>query len=547
MTGEHAGGPPAPPGSRAVPSEDALFARPAGLAGAFAPHEDQRPYAPPPATVSPEQRATFGRPAGAAQFAPLPGERLAPAPAPIVAPDPVLAARYGAPAAAVDGFAPAPGTRLPPAHPLPESPWWKADARDDPWRDPSSRFWLGGAAIFRGGRPAQLDPERDSEDGGELLDDRGGPAADAVATVTPHRLRFGLSAAALTLVVGLVAGLLGGGAGYWLANRANHLLHRAVSLGTLDRPANRPPGSVAGIAQRVGPAVVSIEVSTPSSFAVGSGVVIDANGYVLTNNHVIVDAANGAGSIVVDFADEAKARAQIVGRDPISDLAVLKVPAQNLTVATLGNSDALAVGDPVIAIGSPLGLQGTVTSGIVSALGRAVHVFAANGSSDAYLNAIQTDAPINPGNSGGALVDAAGAVVGLNSAAAVGAALPGQQAQTASGIGYAIPINYARTIAEELIKSGKAVHGALGAQGRTATTSDSSEQGAYLEHVVPSGPADKAGLRDGDVVVAAGGKPVSSYDELVVIVQEHSPGTALSVTYFAGATKQTATVTLGSA
>jgi S1-C subfamily serine protease len=276
-------------------------------------------------------------------------------------------------------------------------------------------------------------------------------------------------------------------------------------------------------------------------------VVIDGNGYVLTNNHVIAGAASGNGTIVVTFADEATAKAQIVGRDPISDLAVLKVPNDKLTVATLGDSDLLAVGDPVIAIGSPLGLQGTVTSGIVSALNRAVHVFADDGSSDAYLDAIQTDAPINPGNSGGALVDAAGAVVGINSAAATATPLPGQQSLPASGIGYAIPINYARSIAEQLIKSGKAAHGSLGAQGRTAMTSDHSQQGAYLEQVVPGGPAAKAGLKNGNVVVAADGKAVPTYDELVVIVEQHRPGDKISVTYYDDAAKKTTTVTLGSA
>jgi len=203
------------------------------------------------------------------------------------------------------------------------------------------------------------------------------------------------------------------------------------------------------------------------------------------------------------------------------------------------------VGDPVIAIGSPLGLEGTVTSGIVSALNRAVHVFGDDGNSDAYLDAIQTDAAINPGNSGGALVGADGSVVGINSAAALSSPSGSGQSTPTSGIGYAIPINYARGIAEQLIKSGRAVHGSLDAQGRTATAN--LQEGAYLEQVVPKGAAAKAGLRNGDVIVIADGRAIVSYDQLVVIVQEHKPGDKVSVTFFRGAAKKTASVTLSSA
>jgi S1-C subfamily serine protease len=524
--------------------EPAEFARPAGTTGSFAERDRPPIYLPPPPMVSPDEEATFGTPAGAPPFAPLPGERLAPQHVPPQPIHPAIAASFGGGPEAVDGFEPAPGTRIGPTGPAPTSPWWKPDAQHDPWRDPRSSFWLGRAAVFTSGQAAQVDPAEDTEFD---EDQPVGPDEPAAAeTVSSKRARFGVTTLALTLLVGLVAGLLGGGVGYWLANRSNHLLHRSVSLGKTDTPANRPPGSVAGIAQRVGPAVVSIEVTTADEYAVGSGVVIDPNGYVLTNNHVVAAAASG-GSIVVTFADEATAKAQIVGRDPISDLAVLKVPNTKLTVAALGNSDSLAVGDPVIAIGSPLGLQGTVTEGIVSALNRAVHVPAADGGTGTYLNAVQTDAAINPGNSGGALVDAAGAVVGINSAAALGTTNASGQQESISGIGYAIPINYARTIAEQLIKSGKAVHGSLGALGRTAVTTDQSQQGAYLEQITPGGAAAKAGLKAGDVVVAADGKSVLSYDELVVIVQGHKPGDRISVTYFDGSAKKSATVTLGSA
>ncbi len=531
--GRHSAGPAYEPG-------DEAFARPEGVDDSFAPRPEPPAYSPPPPTVSPEERAVFGRPPGAAEFAPLPGERIPPRhQAPDVVP-PSYAAAYAPPPGADSGFDPAPGSRIAPGARRPEYPWWKQDAASDPWRDPSSPFWLGSGAVFTGGRPSQLDPSDDTEvsEGDEPVVPQEEPTPD----VAPVRGgRFGIRALLLALVVALVAGLLGGGVGYLLTKRTDGLLTKGdVTLGRTGTPANRPPGSVADIAARVGPSVVSIAVTTANEYAVGSGVVIDANGYVLTNNHV-VSAAQSDGTIVVTVSNEATARAKIVGLDPVSDLAVLKVPTQNLTVAALGDSDKLAVGDPVVAIGSPLGLQGTVTTGIVSALDRAVHVPGENGESDAYLDAIQTDAAINPGNSGGALVGADGAVVGINSAAAVGTVTGGT---VPLGIGYAIPINYARDIAQQLIRTGKAVHASLGAQGRTAT--DGRHVGAYLVQVAPGGPADKAGLANGDVVVVADGKPIVSYDQLVVIVQRHKPGEKLDLTYFHEAAQKTATVTLGS-
>jgi S1-C subfamily serine protease len=528
------------------PPGDEAFARPEAVDGPFAPRQEPPVYTPPPLTASPEERAAFGRPAPGASFAPLEGERIAPRSAPPPPVPQILTDSFGAPASAVGGFDPAPGSRIDPSGTPAESPWWKPDAHRDPWRDPKAQYWLGSAAVFSHGAPEQLEPALDHEADEEPPEAPDEPD-EVLDTGNVTRGRFGLSALALVLIVALVASALGGGAGYWLANRANHLLHHDnVSLSKVDRPANRPPGSVADIAKRVGPAVVSIAVTTSTEYAVGSGVVIDKNGYVLTNNHVVADAAKGTdASIVVTFSDEATAKAEIVGRDPISDIAVIKVPTDQLTVATLGDSDTLAVGDPVIAIGSPLGLEGTVTAGIVSALGRAVHVSNEDGSSDAYLNAVQTDAAINPGNSGGALVDAAGAVVGINSAGRFSIADPSGQQTPISGIGYAIPINYARDIAQQLIKTGRAVHGSIDAQGRSVTSG--SRDGAYLEQVAPGGAAAKAGLANGDVIVVADGHAIVAYDQLVVIVQQHKPGDKITVTYFHKATKKTARITLGAA
>jgi len=310
-------------------------------------------------------------------------------------------------------------------------------------------------------------------------------------------------------------------------------------------PVKRDAGSVAGVAKRVGPAVVSIAVKTADEFAIGSGVVIDRDGDVLTNNHVVAPAADGHGTIVVTFSNESTAKAKIVGRDPTSDLAVIKVPNDEITVATLGNSEQLAVGDPVIAIGSPLGLQGTVTEGIVSALNRPVHAGSEDGTSDAYLDAIQTDAAINPGNSGGALVNTSGAVVGINSAGRFSASDGSGGQIPISGIGYAIPINYAHDIALQLIHTGKAVHADLGVQGVTALSG--LQVGAYIKQVSPGGPAAKAGLKPGDVVIVADHQIVQAFDQLIVIVQEHKPGDRISLTYYPknSAKKVTITVKLG--
>jgi S1-C subfamily serine protease len=221
---------------------------------------------------------------------------------------------------------------------------------------------------------------------------------------------------------------------------------------------------------------------------------------------------------------------------------VIKVPNDELTVAQLGDSDKVAVGDSVIAIGSPLGLQGTVTAGIVSALNRPVRVTGDDGTTS-YLNAIQTDAPINHGNSGGPLVNAAGAVIGINSAAAVDPTSGGTT--TANGIGYAIPINYARDVALQLIHTGKAVHASFGATGSTVLAG--LEVGAYIKQISPGGPADQAGLKPGDVIVVADGQVVQSFDQLSVIVEQHMPGDRISVTYYPkdSSTKVTTTVTLG--
>jgi S1-C subfamily serine protease len=544
--GRHAAADDADGPGAAQDQQGEAYARPESVEGSFAPRPPFAGYRPPPPTVAPEDAQVYGRPAPGASFAPLPGERINPRRTPPPPVPLILSDAFGPTAGASGGFDPAPGSRIVPGNGAGQLPWWKHDAPFDPWRDPRSQYWLGSGAIFTRGAPEQLAPELDTEvDDGELPPAPTDAEDESDARVVRAGGRFGLRALMLGIVIALVAGGIGGGVGYWVTHKTDGLVHHGnVSLAKTGKPANRPPGSVADIAARVGPAVVSIAVSTSTEYAVGSGVVIDKRGDVLTNNHVVADAATGTdASITVTFSDEATAKAQIVGRDPISDLAVIKVPTDQLTVASLGDSDTLAVGDPVIAIGSPLGLEGTVTSGIVSALGRAVHVSSEDGSSDAYLDAIQTDAAINPGNSGGALVDASGAVIGINSAGRFSVPDGSGGETPVSGIGYAIPINYARGIAEQLISSGTAEHGSLEAQGRSVT--DGSRLGAYLVQVAPGGAAANAGLRSGDVIVTADGHSIISYDQLVVIVQEHRPGDKIAVTYFRDGQKKTATITLG--
>jgi S1-C subfamily serine protease len=302
---------------------------------------------------------------------------------------------------------------------------------------------------------------------------------------------------------------------------------------------------VSDIAARVTPAVVSVEVRLGTAGATGSGVVIDgANGYVVTNNHVVsgADGVQGA-EIRAVFSDGSGSAARIVGRDPASDVAVLKVEKPGLVTASLGTSGSVVVGDPVVAIGSPLGLAGTVTSGIVSALNRPVRLSGEGSDTNAVINAVQTDAPINPGNSGGALVDSTGAVVGINTAIA---SLGGTGTGGGSiGLGFAIPIDTVRDIAQQLITTGRAVHASLGVNTRSVT--DGTRDGALVLNVEPGSAAADAGIREQDVVIAVEGKPVGSSEELAVAVDAHRPGQTISIEVVRGGGSQTVQATLATA
>ncbi len=266
---------------------------------------------------------------------------------------------------------------------------------------------------------------------------------------------------ALVTVVALVAGLVGGLGGAWWQNHHDNggsgISLPKASGGSTARAAD----SVAGVVRRVLPSVVTIKVAVARAADTGSGFVLHSSGYVVTNNHVVAAAAD-SGTITVVFADGKSAKAKIVGRDASYDLAVLKVERTGVPELTLGESKGVVVGDPVIAVGAPLGLQGSVTTGIVSALNRPVSA-GEDRSESSFINAIQTDAAINPGNSGGPLVDGSGEVIGVNSAIAQlpNGSLAGGQAGSI-GVGFAIPSDQVRITAEQLISTGKAVHPVIG-------------------------------------------------------------------------------------
>jgi len=313
----------------------------------------------------------------------------------------------------------------------------------------------------------------------------------------------------IALLVGLLGGVLGSVGGDLLSNQrgtsSNVVLPTFSSNGDAE-------SSVAAIAKAVLPTVVSLQVSG-SRDATGSGFVIDASGYILTNNHVIASAANG-GSVKVFFQDGSSYDGKIVGRNPGFDLAVIKVNATNLPTLPLGDSDKVAVGEPVIAVGSPLGLSGTVTSGIVSAVDRPV---TAGGSADtSFINAIQTDAAINPGNSGGPLVDGAGFAIGVNSAIAT----LGSSTTGSIGLGFAIPINAARRIAQEIIQTGTSSTPILG----VLVDLSYDGPGARLTNVTAGGPAEQAGLEAGDLVLEINGRSINGSTELVVAIRSYAPG-----------------------
>jgi len=335
----------------------------------------------------------------------------------------------------------------------------------------------------------------------------------------------------LALVAGLLGGILGGDA-------TKGLISSGVNLVSSTSTIERSPDSVAGIAARVLPSVVSIETMSKDGGGSGSGFVIDPNGYLLTNNHVVADAI----TIKVILNDGREYAAKILGRDESYDLAVLKIKTTGLKALQFGDSSKVQVGDSVIAFGSPLGLSGTVTQGIISAKDRPVTAGDEN-SSTSFISALQTDAAINPGNSGGPLVDATGAVIGVNSAiASLGSALGSQSGSI--GLGFAIPINQARKTADQLIRDGKATYPVIG----VSVDMNYSGGGALIAEtssaILAGGPAAKAGLRPGDLITEIDGLKINGPEELIVEIRTHNVGDEVTITYLRGKESRTAKLIL---
>ncbi|MBO8195166.1 trypsin-like peptidase domain-containing protein, partial [Streptomyces oryzae] len=363
------------------------------------------------------------------------------------------------------------------------------------------------------------------------------------------------------LVLVLLAGGAGGVIGAYVERNGgvSDVRLPQTAAGPAGEGGERPKGSIAGIARQTLPGVVTLHARGGGAEATGTGFVLDRRGHILTNNHV-VESAKGGDGVRVTFNGGQTATGEVIGSDSGYDLAVVKVSGvSGLTPLPLGNSDAVRVGDPVIAFGAPFDLDGTVTTGIVSATERPITAGGEEpGSELSYVDALQTDAPINPGNSGGPLVDSRGRVVGVNSAikgAGGDSGLPdGEGGGSGSvGLGFAIPVNQARRVAEELINEGRATHPVIGVSLDTEYEGEGARIGGAGGHgpaVVRDGPADKAGLEEGDVITKVGGKLVTSGEELIVRIRSHRPGEKLELTVRRGGSdgeQRTVRLTLGSA
>jgi putative serine protease PepD len=363
---------------------------------------------------------------------------------------------------------------------------------------------------------------------------------------------------AVLAAAGLMAASAAGGALLAVNLDDNDAAPTTTSLSAAPASGNQdgaPDEPLSQAAAAVLPSVVSITFETNlGPGGQGSGVIISSDGQILTNNHVVAQAADG-GQLSVTFSDGSKADARILGRDPATDLAVIQAEdVDGLTPAKLGSSSDLNVGDTVLAIGSPLGLDGSVSAGIVSALDRSITLsndlpespFGNNGepqaTPSAVIDAIQTDAAINPGNSGGALINTDGEVVGINSAIASLAGGGGASSQGGNiGVGFAIPIDSARPIAEQLVENGEVTHAFLGVRIADAESGG----GAVIAGVDDGQPAAKAGLEQGDVITRVDDTEITSGSDLTSAIRSHEPGDRVTITYTRDGDQKTAEVTLG--
>ncbi|ALU96046.1 protease [Streptomyces globisporus C-1027] len=476
---------------------------------------------------------------------PAPVPPPAPAPAPHPAPADGHTPPHAQPAGAFAAAQPAPADAFPPPHaaptdtyaPPPPQPHAHAQqpAHPAPGQQHQQTQWLQydpwgapGQPFTRPGPPEGAEPGRKKK--------RRGGAFVGV------------------LLLALVASGIGGGVGAYI--------ERNGGLTTVELPqagrdnGDRAPDSVAGIAASALPSVVTLHVSGTAESGTGTGFVLDGQGHILTNNHVVAPAGS-SGDITVTFSTGETASAELVGKDSGYDLAVVRVRGvSGLKPLPLGNSDNVRVGDPVVAIGAPFDLSNTVTSGIISAKQRPITAGGekGDGSDISYVDALQTDAPINPGNSGGPLVDSQAHVIGINSAirAADSGGGPESGGQSGSiGLGFAIPINQGKRVAEELISTGKATHPVIGVTLDMKYTGDGAKVGTKDADggpaVAKDGPADKAGIKSGDVITQVEGQRVHSGEELIVKIRAHRPGDDLDLKLTRGGGERTVTLKLGSA
>jgi putative serine protease PepD len=362
----------------------------------------------------------------------------------------------------------------------------------------------------------------------------------------PRRLPLWVwpAVAGLALVVGVLGGLAGGALQDQLASQRGTNDNGLQGVQTRSAaPLEADNGSVSAVAEALLPSTVQIlaEFDGRAAGATGSGFVLDREGHVVTNNHVVASAAEGDGPIVViDQAGE-RHEATVVGRSAVYDLAVLSIDgAESLEPAALGASQVLRVGDPVVAFGAPLGLSQTVTSGIVSALNRPVTTSGESDDESSYINAVQTDAAINPGNSGGPLVNLAGEVVGVNSAIATTGGASGESGNI--GVGFAIPIEQVRTTVDQILRTGKAEYPVIGAQVRTGGEPDA--DGATITEVMPDTPAARAGLEQDDVITSVDDQPVTDGIALIVAIRTHLPGDTVEMSVLRGGEERVVKVEL---
>lgn len=452
--------------------------------GAQRPRMEPRPVYRPPVDSAAAQ--VFGRPAGVpGSFAKGSGADE-PAQPVLAPPDPVFAQAFGRPEGIADGLQRGPE---PQGRHAADGATRDAGAAD-PWRDPESAASL--TPTGPAPEPHDLPPARPLGVREVLFGGKVAPRALATLGV-------------LALAVGIFGGLIG----RVTAEVTQTLTSSKVRLVQPGDAPDQPANQSVKVAEAVLPAVVSIGVQGKDQMGSGSGVVIDGAGYIVTNNHVISAAAtNPDTTLRVTFSDGQTVPASIVGRDVKTDLGVLKVEnVQNLAVANLGNSDSIQVGEDVVAFGSPLGLNRTVTKGIVSALNRPVRLSGEGTDTNAVIDAVQTDAAINPGNSGGPLINGRGEVIGINSAIR-------SESGGSVGLGFAIPVNTVAEVASRLIESGEMRHAEIGINARTV--SNDQVTGAEVANVTADGPAQQAGVLEGDVVVRVGERQVTSADELIV-------------------------------